>query len=112
MHLLITKTVFAYNDPVPRGCLLCDLIKLGVKLACYMHLELQKIFHSALTLLDDSGLNAVLFESDLEDVEKEVSCVSRQLYPDGSAIFETMARTSVTVVAGSRYTIVIRQVVA
>ena len=59
------------------------------------------MFHSSLTLLDDhSGLNALLFESDSEDVVKELSCVSRQLYPDGSAIFETMARTSVTVVAG------------
>ena len=63
------------------------------------------MFHSTLTLLDDSGLNEMLFASPDPDspdsaVEKELSCVSRQLYPDGSAIFETMARTSVTVVAG------------
>ena len=63
---------------------------------------MQKVFHSTLTLLDDSGLNEMLFASPDPDsaVEKELSCVSRQLYPDGSAIFETMARTSVTVVAG------------
>ena len=65
---------------------------------------MQKVFHSTLTLLDDSGLNELLFAPSPSGpdsaVEKELSCVSRQLYPDGSAIFETMARTSVTVVAG------------